>query len=57
MIYDIEYEGLPPARFVALDMAATGRDQAAFSRQVQMVIAAGYTEVASGDGLALFRKP
>lgn len=55
-LYDIEYEGLRPARFIALDMAATGRNRAAFDQQIQTVTAAGYTELASGDGLALFEK-
>jgi uncharacterized membrane protein len=57
LIYDIEYEGLQPAQFVALDMAATGRNRAAFDEQIRTVMAAGYRELASGDGLALFERP
>jgi uncharacterized membrane protein len=56
-IYDIEYEGLQPARFVALDIAATGHDPVAFEEQTRKVKDAGYIEIASGEGLALFKKP
>ena len=56
-IYDIEYEGLQPARFIALDVAGAAHDQAAFDRQLQAVKASGYVLVASGDGLALLAKP
>ena len=55
-IYDIEYEGLQPARFVALDIAATGHNRVAFQEQVSKVMAAGYIVVASGDGLALLER-
>lgn len=55
-IYGIEYEGLAQAEYVALDMAATDHDPAAFKAQVEAVRAQGYEVIASQSGLALLRR-
>lgn len=56
-VFDIEYEGLQSARFVALDIAATVHNPVAFEEQVRKVKEAGYVEIASSPGLALLEKP
>lgn len=56
-IYGIEFEGIAGADYVDLDMAATGRDLAAFQAQVDSVRGQGYELIASQPGLALLRRP
>jgi len=55
-IYDYTFEGVQGAQWVMLDYAGLGRSIEFFDEQVAKVEAMGYTEVASGYGLALLRK-
>ncbi len=55
-VYDFAFEGVQDAEWVVLDYEAANYNLAAFNAQVAAVEAAGYTEVASGDGLALLHK-
>ena len=55
-IYDYTFEGVQDADWVVLDSEGTNYDIEAFNEQVAKVEAQGYQEVASGYGLALFRK-
>ena len=55
-IYGIEFEGIAGADYVALDMAATHRDPAAFQAQVDSVRRQGYELIAMKPGLALLRR-
>jgi uncharacterized membrane protein len=55
-IYNLEYEGVLNADYVALDMAALQRNPAAFAAQVKELESLGYREIASGDGLALLQR-
>jgi len=56
-IYNLEYEGPNNAEYVALDYAALGRSVQAFQQQVAFFESLGYRTIASGDGLALMRRP
>jgi len=56
-IYDIEYEGVHDADYVALDDAALQHNLAALRDQVKTLESQGYHEIASGDGLALLHRP
>jgi uncharacterized membrane protein len=55
-IYDYGFEGVQDADWVVLDYEGTNYNIEAFNEQVAKVEASGYAEVASGYGLALFRK-
>ena len=55
-IYDIEYEGIQSADYVALDQAALQHNPAAFAAQVKELESQGYRQIASGDGLALLQR-
>ena len=55
-VYGIEYEGLADADYVALDMAATSHDPAAFGAQLESVRGQGYEVIATQPGLALLRR-
>lgn len=55
-IYDFGYEGVQDAQWVVLDYYGTNYNLEAFNEQVAQVEAKGYTEVASGYGLALLRR-
>jgi uncharacterized membrane protein len=55
-IYDYGFEGVQDAEWVVLDYEGTNYDMAVFQAQLASVEAAGYDEVASGDGLALLHK-
>jgi uncharacterized membrane protein len=56
-IYDFGREGTQNAQWVVLDYAGANHNMERFLAQVAEVESEGYTEVASADGLALFRKP
>jgi uncharacterized membrane protein len=55
-IYNLEFEGFQNADYLALDEAALGRNRAAFDAQVKALEAAGYREIATGDGLAILQR-
>lgn len=55
-IYDYQFEGVQDADWVVLDYEGCGYNLATFQDQVAHVESLGYQEVASGYGLALFRK-
>ena len=55
-IYDFKFEGVQDADWVVLDYEGTGFNLELFNEQVAQVEAHGYTEVASGYGLALLRR-
>jgi len=55
-VYDFAFEGMQDAEWIVLDYEASDYNLAAFSATVASVEAAGYTEVASGYGLALLHK-
>jgi uncharacterized membrane protein len=56
-IYDIEYEGVQDAEYVALDNAALGRSATALQQQIATFESEGYRTIATGDGLALLVRP
>jgi uncharacterized membrane protein len=55
-IYNVEFEGIQNADYVALDDASSGRSRALFDAQVKGLEAMGYREIASGDGLAILQR-
>jgi hypothetical protein len=55
-IYNVEFEGIQNADYVALDDASVGRSRALFDEQVKGLEALGYREIASGDGLAILQR-
>lgn len=55
-IYDYGFEGVQDADWVVLDYEGVNYDLSVFQAQAESVEAAGYQRVASGYGLALFRK-
>jgi hypothetical protein len=55
-IYDIEYEGVQGADYVALDEAALKHNAATFAEQVRELESQGYRQIATGDGLALLQR-
>ncbi len=55
-IYNIEFEGIQKADYLALDEASLSRNRAAFDDQVRTLEAQGYREIASGDGLAILQR-
>ena len=55
-IYNVEFEGIQNADYLALDDASLGGNRAAFDDQVKTLEAAGYREIASGAGLALMQR-
>jgi len=55
-VYDYGFEGVQDAEWVILDYEGTNYDIGSFNQQVAQVESKGYTEVASGYGLALLRK-
>lgn len=55
-IYNIEYEGIHNADYVALDEAALRHNPAAFAAQVSELESQGYRQIAGGDGLALMQR-
>jgi uncharacterized membrane protein len=55
-IYNIEFEGIQNADYLALDDASLNRSRAAFDDQVRTLTAQGYQEIASGDGLAILQR-
>jgi uncharacterized membrane protein len=56
-IYDYGFQGVQDADWVILDYEGTNYNLAVFNDQVAHVESLGYQEVASGQGLALLRKP
>jgi uncharacterized membrane protein len=56
-IYNLEFEGIQNADYVALDEAALQRNPVAFAAQVKELESLGYRTIASGDGLALMQRP
>jgi len=56
-IYNLEYEGQQNAEYVALDDAALHRSAAALQAQIATLESLGYRTIATGDGLALMRRP
>jgi uncharacterized membrane protein len=56
-IYDWGYQGVQDAQWIVLDYAGNNYNVEAFDRDVARVESLGYEKVASGYGLALFRKP
>jgi uncharacterized membrane protein len=56
-IYDWGYEGVQDAQWIVLDYEGSNYDMAVFDSDVARVESLGYEKVASGYGLALFRKP
>jgi uncharacterized membrane protein len=56
-IYDWGYEGVQDAQWIALDYAGSNYSMGIFEADVARVESLGYQKVASGYGLALFRKP
>ncbi len=56
LIYDIEYEGIVNADYLALDAAGVGHDGARFDRQLADFESRGYQLIAAGDGLALLER-
>jgi hypothetical protein len=56
-IYDWGYQGVQDAQWIVLDYAGNNHNVEAFDRDVARVESLGYEKVASGYGLALFRKP
>jgi uncharacterized membrane protein len=56
-IYDWGYQGLQDAQWIVLDFAGTNYNMEVFQGDVARVESLGYEKVASGYGLALFRKP
>jgi uncharacterized membrane protein len=56
-IYDWGYEGVQDAQWIVLDYAGTNYNMDIFNGDVARVESLGYEKVASGYGLALFRKP
>jgi uncharacterized membrane protein len=56
-IYDWGYEGVQDAQWIALDYAGNNYKMEVFDRDVARVESLGYEKVATGYGLALFRKP
>lgn len=55
-IYDYNFQGVQDAQWVVLDYEGTNYNVEGFNEQVAQVESKGYTEVASGYGLALLRK-
>jgi uncharacterized membrane protein len=55
-IYDIEFEGIQHAEYLALDDAALGRNAQAFAQQVEQMVSSGYRVIATGDGLAILHR-
>lgn len=56
-IYDWGYQGVQDAQWIVLDYAGTNYNMEVFDGDVARVESLGYDKVASGYGLALFRKP
>ena len=56
LIYDIEFEGVQHADYLALDDASIGRNAQAFQQQVDQFVSQGYRVIATGDGLALLQR-
>ena len=56
-IYDWVYEGAQDAQWIVLDYAGVNYNMHVFDADVARVESLGYERVASGYGLALFRKP
>ena len=56
-IYDWAIEGVEDAQWIVLDYTGTNYNMEAFNEDVARVESLGYEKVASGYGLALFRKP
>ncbi len=56
-IYDIEFEGANDAQYLALDDATLGRSAPALQQQIAAFESQGYQTIATGDGLALMRRP
>ena len=56
-IYELGFEGIQDAQWVALDYEANDYDMVAFEAEVAHVQSLGYQKVATGYGLALLRKP
>ena len=55
-LYDYHFQGLQDAQWVVLDYAGAGYSMAVFEAQVADAESRGYSEVATGSGLALLRK-
>lgn len=56
-IYDWGYEGVQDAQWIVLDYAGVSYNMEVFDGDVARVESLGYEKVATGYGLALFRKP
>jgi uncharacterized membrane protein len=56
-IYDWGFEGIQDAQWIVLDYEGNNYNMAVFRGDVVLVESLGYEQVASGYGLALFRKP
>jgi uncharacterized membrane protein len=56
-IYDWGFEGVQDAQWIVLDYEGTNYNLEVFNSDVARVEALGYEKIASGYGLALFRKP
>jgi hypothetical protein len=56
-IYDWGFEGVQDAQWIVLDYEGTNYNMAVFEADAARVESLGYEKVASGYGLALFRKP
>jgi uncharacterized membrane protein len=56
-IYDWGFEGVQDAQWIVLDFEGTNYNLEVFNSDVARVESLGYEKVASGYGLALFRKP
>ena len=56
LIYDIEFEVIQHAEYVALDDASLARNASAFAQQVNAYVSQGYRVIAAGDGLALLQR-
>ena len=57
VIYDIEFEGANDAQYLALDDATLGHSALALQQQIAAFESQGYQTIATGDGLALMRRP
>jgi uncharacterized membrane protein len=56
-IYDWTFEGAQDAQWIVLDYKGNNYNITVFEGDVARVVSLGYEQVASGYGLALFRKP
>jgi uncharacterized membrane protein len=56
-LYDWGFEGVQDAQWIVLDYEGTNYNLEVFNSDVARVESLGYEKVASGYGLALFRKP